>query len=105
MRVQAATECREGDRVPFIPTTNNFNALHYGLSIYDVMKDYKFLKHVIGQFLEDYDPDLFYVPCFFPIDPMEFPGHTAARWPGAYHNLSINTPYQYVDQEFLGDDD
>lgn len=42
MRVKAAIECREGDRVPFVPTTNNFNALHYGVSIYDVMKDYKF---------------------------------------------------------------
>ncbi|SHJ57569.1 uroporphyrinogen decarboxylase family protein [Parasporobacterium paucivorans] len=105
MRVKAAIECREGDRVPFIPTTNNFNALHYGISIYDVMKDYKFLKPAVMKYLEEYDPDLFYTPAFFPIDPMELAQHASARWPGPYYNLPVNTPYQYVDQEFLGDDD
>lgn len=105
MRVKAAIECREGDRVPFIPTTNNFYALHYNVSIYDVMKDFKFLKPVIAKYLEDYDPDLFNTPAFFPIDPLEFAQFKDGRWPGPYYNLPVNTPYQYVDNEFLGDDD
>lgn len=105
MRIKAAIECREGDRVPFIPTMNNFYALHYGVSIYDIMKDYKFLKPVVEKFLKEYDPDLVFTPTFFPIDAMEHAGYNAAKWPGPYYNLPVNTPYQYIDQEFLGDDD
>lgn len=105
MRVKAALELREGDRVPFIPTTNNFNALGYGVSVYDAMKDFSVLTEPFQKYLKQYDPDLVYMPPFFPIDPMETAKHTGARWPGEYHNLPVNTPYQYIDQEFLGDDD
>lgn len=105
MRVKAAVECRQGDRVPFIPTTNNFNAMGYGVSVYDAMKDFSVLTDPFQKYLKQYDPDLVYMPPFFPIDPMETAGHTGARWPGEYHNLPLNTAYQYIDQEFLGDDD
>lgn len=105
MRVKSALELREGDRVPFIPTTNNFNALGYGVTVYDAMKDYSVLTDPFQKYLKQYDPDLVYIPPFFPIDPMETAGHTGARWPGEYHNLPANTAYQYIDQEFLEDDD
>ena len=104
-RVKDALELREGDRVPFIPTTNNFNALGYGVTIYDAMKDLSVLKEPFQKYLKQYDPDLAYIPPFFPIDPMETAEHTGARWPGEYHDLPLDTAYQYIDQEFLGDDD
>lgn len=104
-RVKDAVECREGDRIPFIPTTSNFNALGYGVSIYDVMKDFSLLKKPYHEYLKQYDPDLAFIPPFFPIDPMETAGHTGARWPGEFHGLPHNTPYQFIDKEFLEDDD
>ncbi len=104
-RVKAAVECKEGDRVPFLPTTNNFNALGYGVSIYDVMKDYSLLEKPYMDYLKQYDPDLAFIPPFYPIDPMETAGHTGARWPGEFHGLPHDTAYQYIDEEFLGDDD
>ncbi len=82
MRVKAALDLKEGDRVPFIPTTNNFNATGYGVSIYDAMKDFGVLADPFQRYLKQYDPDLVYIPPFFPIDPMETAGHTSASCPG-----------------------
>jgi hypothetical protein len=69
------------------------------------MTDNKYLIPALDQYLKQYYPDLVYAPTFFPIKPMEFAQYTNARWPGAYHNLPENTPYQYLDKEFLGDDE
>lgn len=104
-RVQAAIDLREGDRVPFMPSHNNFYAYHYGITTKEAMTNILSLREPLIRFLDDYDPDLVYEPCFFPIDAMERIGHNSARWPGAYHDLPDNTPYQYVDQEYLSDDD
>lgn len=104
-RVQAAVNLTEGDRVPFIPTVNNMYALEYGVSIYDAMKDATNLIEPMKMYLRRFDPDLVYSPCFFPVDAMEAAGYTSAKWPGNYYNLPENTPYQYIDCEFLGDDD
>lgn len=105
MRVQTAVACAQPDRVPFIPTTNNFNALHYGVSIEAAMRDNRVLIPAVQQYLKEYDPDLFNTPAFFPIQPMETAGYTNAKWPGPYYGLPENTPYQYVDACYLQDDE
>lgn len=106
-RVMDAVALREGDRVPFVPTVNNFYALHYGITIQDAMTNVLVLKDAIQTYLQEYDPDLVYSPggSFFPIAPMETVGYTNAKWPGAYWNLPENTPYQYIDSSYLGEDD
>ncbi len=104
-RVKTAIACDAPDRVPFIPTTNNFNALHYGVSIEAAMRDNRVLIPAYLQFLKDYDPDYAYMPGFFPIDAMETAGYTNARWPGAYYGLPENTPYQFVDASYLQEDE
>lgn len=93
------------DRIPFIPTMNNFYALSYGVSVYDAMKDNRSMKPVMEQFLDRFKPDLVYVPAFFPIDPMKFAGYQNVKWPGPDFNLPVNTPYQYVDESFLDEDE
>ncbi|MDF2511218.1 MAG: hypothetical protein K0S04_1084 [Herbinix sp.] len=104
-RIQTIVNCGIPDKVPFIPTINNFYAIGYGITIQDAMTDNKCLIPALDQYLKQYYPDLVYAPTFFPIKPMEFAQYTNARWPGAYHNLPENTPYQYLDKEFLGDDE
>lgn len=105
-RVMDAVALTEGDRVPFIPSMNNFYALHYGVTIEDAMTDCRNLSSAMLRYTEDYDPDVVYSPgAFFPIDAMETAGYQNAKWPGKYWNLPENTPYQYIDSSFLGEDD
>ncbi len=105
LRVQAAVNLTEGDRVPFVPSLNNFYAYHYGVTTQDAMHDIFKVKEPVLKYLKDYDPDLVYEPAFFPIEAMELIGHNQARWPGEYYNLPENTPYQYIDHEYITDDD
>ena len=104
-RVQKAVACEVPDRVPFIPTMGNFYATGYGITIQDAMTDISVITDAVDRFLQQYDPDLVYTPDFFPIEPMEFAGHSDARWPGEHFNLPPNTPYQYIDNQYLQDDD
>ncbi|MCF0229126.1 MAG: hypothetical protein HUJ76_05470 [Parasporobacterium sp.] len=105
IRNKTAISLQEPDRVPFMPSMNNFYALHYGVTIEESMKDARSLIKPLRKFCEDYDPDWVWNPVPFPIKPMETIGHKQARWPGAYHNLPANTPYQYVDRSYLSEDD
>ncbi len=104
-RVKTAIALQEPDRVPFFPSFNNYFCLEYGVSIQAAMTDPMTLSEPIKKFLNRYEPDLFYLPPTFPIAPMETSGYTAARWPGPYYGLPENTPYQYVDKQYLQDED
>ena len=103
-RVQAAVSLDKYDRVPFMPSIQNFYALGYDITIYEAMKDLKSIIPAMEKFLKQYDPDLLYAPGFFPIDVMEAAGAKNLRWPGDYWGLPRNTPYQYVDKSFIEDD-
>ena len=105
MRNKTALSLHEPDRVPIMPSMNNFYALHYGVTIEESMTDAKSLIEPLRRFCEDYDPDWVWNPVPFPIKPMETIGHTQARWPGPYYDLPANTPYQYVDKSYLDEDD
>ncbi len=104
-RIQTAVRREKPDRVPFMPTFQNFYALGYDTTIYEAMKDLKSVIPAMEKLLEQYDPDLLYVPGFFPIDVMERAGAKNLRWPGEYWGLPLNTPYQYVDASFIEDDE
>ena len=105
MRVQTAVSLHEPDRVPFIPTWNNFYQLEYGVSFQDSMTDPFTLNAALDHLLDRYEPDLVYMPTVFPIPAMERAGSTQCRFPGPYHNLPADTPYQYIDKQFLQDED
>ena len=104
-RNMTALSLHEPDRVPFMPSMNNFYAMHYGVSIQESMTDAKSLIEPLRRYCADYDPDWVWNPVPFPIKPMETIKHNQARWPGAYWNLPENTPYQYVDKSYLSEDD
>lgn len=104
-RVKKALNLEKPDRVPFMPMVNNYYAMGYGLSVYTAMKDLPSIIPYMEEFCKRYDPDLLYSPTFFPIDVMEQAKSKNHRWPGEYWGLPENTPYQYIDQSFIGDDD
>ena len=104
-RVQTAVALGVPDRVPFIPTFNNYYCLEYGVSIQEAMTRPLALRDALLQVLDRYEPDLVYLPTCFPIPAMEAAGSTAARWPGPHYGLPENTPYQYLDCQYLEDED
>lgn len=105
MRNKTALSLNEPDRVPFMPSMNNFYCLHYGVTIKEMMTHPQSLMEPMARYLKDYDPDWVWNPVPFPIKPMETIGSNQCRWPGEYWNLPDDTPYQYVDKEFLTEDD
>lgn len=104
-RNMTALSLHEPDRVPFMPSMNNFYCLHYGVTVREMMTHPQSLMEPLQKYLKDYDPDWVWNPIPFPIKPMETVGSNQCRWPGPYWDLPDNTPYQYVDKEFLTEDD
>lgn len=104
MRVAQAVALQTPDRVPFIPSLNNFLSLEYGVSIQDAMRDPLSLLAPLDRFLDRYEPDLANLPPCFSIQAMERSQFTAGRWPGLM-GLPENTPYQYIDHQYLQDED
>ena len=70
-RNMTALSLHEPDRVPFMPSMNNFYAMHYGVSIQESMTDAKSLIEPLRRYCADYDPDWVWNPVPFPIKPME----------------------------------
>lgn len=105
-RVEMAKALVEPDRVPFMPSMNNFYVYHYNkTTVKEWMEDCHSIIPSMDQYLKDYNPDLVWTPGMFPKNAMEIIGSNQCRWPGEYWNLPDNTAYQYVDKSFLGDDD
>ena len=105
-RIKKAAALSEPDRVPFMPSMNNFYVYHYDMiTVKQWMEDCTTIIPSMQRYLADYDPDLVWTPVMFPSKAMERIGSVQCRWPGEYWNLPDNTAYQYVDKSFLDDDD
>ena len=105
MRVDMAVALQEPDRVPFIPTWNNFYQLEYNVSFGDSMRDPMTTKAALDHVLDRYEPDLVYLPTTFASKAMDRAGALYSRFPGDFHKLGDEIPYQYIDHQFLQDED
>ena len=105
MRIQQAVALTEPDRVPFIPTWNNFYQLEYGVSFGASMRDPFTLNQALDHVLDRYEPDLVYLPTVFPSLAMDRARSLCARFPGEMYGLGDEVPYQYIDKQFLQDED
>ena len=105
MRLQQAVALTEPDRVPFVPTWNNFYQLEYGVSFGESMRDPFTLNAALDHVMDRYEPDLLYMPTVFPSLPMDRAGARNSRFPGEFHKLGDEVPYQYIDKQFLQDED
>lgn len=105
MRVDQTVALQEPDRVPFIPTWNNFYQLEYNVSFGESMRDPMTLMPAVDHVMDRYEPDLLYLPTTFPSPAMNRAGALYSRYPGEFHNLGDEIPYQYLDKQFLADED
>ena len=105
MRLEQAVALQEPDRVPFVPTWNNFYQLEYGVSFGESMRDPFTLNAALDHVMDRYEPDLLYMPTVFPSLAMNRAGAKYSRFPGEFHKLGDEVPYQYLDQQFLQDED
>ena len=60
IRVQTAVSLQQPDRVPFVPTFNNFYPLEYGVSIQEGMTNPLSLMDALDKVIDRYEPDLLY---------------------------------------------
>lgn len=104
-RIRTSIALSEPDRVPFMPCLNNYCVYASGLNMREVMLNPLCAEGALRTFMQEFSPDLLNVPGFFPIPPMETSGFSAARWPGPYFGLPDDTPYQYLDRQYLEDED
>jgi len=104
-RLDCALNLREPDRVPFAPKMSLFYTTAYGISAYDIMKDFRLARPGIKSYVDEFDPDLVWPPAVYPIDPLEALGTTMLRWPGPTHGLPLNSSFQHLDNTYLLDDE
>ncbi len=104
-RLETAVSLTEADRVPFVPKVSGFLGLGYGISYYDIMKDFRNVQPGVLQYVKDYDPDLTWVPSFFPIDPLNALDAQTIRWPGPKHSLPLDSSFQCLDGTYMEDDE
>ena len=104
-RLDAVINLDTPDRVPFAPKVGLYCCYNYGVSAYDVMKDYRNAEPAVRAYLKDLDPDLAWTPPVYPIDPLEALGSNVIRWPGPEHKLPLNSSFQHLDDTYLEDEE
>jgi hypothetical protein len=104
-RVSDAIALKKPDRVPISPKIGTYYARAYGISVYEAMKDIRNIEPGVVSFLNDFKPDYFQSPAFYPIDPLEQLDPVYIKWPGPKHGLPLDSSYQILDGTFLEDDE
>ncbi len=105
MRLGAAVNLQEPDRVPFVPQIGNFYCLGYDVSLKDGMTDFTSVYPAIDKYLADVQPDLFNSPPVFPIPPMARLDAQYFDWPGKKPEYGDNFIYQMHDHCFLEEEE
>lgn len=99
-----AMHLRVPDCVPVIPIIQAFPMYYAGITIQESMEDISKAAEAWDKFLADFDPDMTQGPLLsLPARVMERLDLRWFRWPG--HGLPANTMYQFVEGEFMKDDE
>jgi hypothetical protein len=104
-RLADALSLKEPDMVPLAPKVGMYYGTAYGISYYDIMMDIRNAIPGLKLFLDQFEPDLVWLPVVYPIPPMEALGANYIKWPGPSHNLPLTSPYQVLDGTYVYDDE
>lgn len=100
-RVQDAVQLKEPDYVPFAPGVGNYFSRGYDISIYASMKDLRTVLPGIRGFLEDFSPDLGWVPGYYPTDAVELLECISIKCPGPGSGLDMESSFQMDDHALM----
>ncbi len=89
-------------RVPVNTLCGYFVGKHSGLSKKEFMYDYEKAAAAVKKFHDDFEPD-YQVGAVAPARVFEKLGLNLVQWPGGA--LSDETPWQYVEGEYMGEDE
>ena len=100
-RVADAAALKEPDRVPVIPVMEAFPVFYGGVTIKEIMYDYRRGEAAYDKFFTDFKPDLGWDPIMFsPAKALEILGINWYRWPGNGID-DDNVMYQFIEDEYM----
>jgi len=97
-----AIQLKKPARVPVTTSTGYFVGKHSGLTKKQSMTEYEKVAAAIVKYHEDFMPD-FQTSSVAPAGVFEALGLNLVDWPGK--NLSDDTPWQYVEAEYMREDE
>jgi len=104
-RVDAATALTEGDRVPLAPKLAFFYGSAYGIPSYATLMDVRNSIPGIKAYMEEFDADIVWPPAVYPGMASLALGSEFLKLPGFEHGIGLNESYQYLDGEYLYEDE
>jgi hypothetical protein len=104
-RVHDAVQLKEPDRVPVTCHSGFFPALYAGITCEEAMYDMDKLMAAWTKFLQDFEPDMVDNPFStrFLGSVLDTLDYKQLKWAG--HGLGQNAPYQFLDDEYMRDDE
>lgn len=102
-RIHDAMQLRQPDRVPLMMSIGYMLAELGGITKQELLEDPAKAQELLEKAALDFQPDSIHGP--FPSDPTPhlILGDRMTAWPG--HGLSPNTQYQFVENEFMKEDE
>ena len=102
-RIQDAMRLKQPDRVPLMMSIGYMLADMGGISKQELLEDTAKAQELLEKAALDFQPDSIHGP--FPADPTPhlILGDRMTAWPG--HGLAANTQYQFVESEFMKEDE
>jgi hypothetical protein len=99
-RIIDVIRLKKPDRVPAVPIMGTFPAFYAGITIQEALYDYAKMADASRQFMRDFDPDVNAMGGgFMPGPAFEMLDYRMVKWAG--HGVKNNTPYQYVETEYM----
>jgi hypothetical protein len=99
-RLIAVIRLQKPDRVPAAPIIGTFPAFYSGITVQDALYDYEKLVQANYKYVTDFNPDVNgFGSGFVPGKALELLDYRLVKWAG--HGVKSNTPYQYLESEYM----
>ena len=104
-RIQTTRALSEPDRVPLAPKLGFFYGSAYGIPSYASLTDVRNCIPGVKAYMEEYQPDMVWPPAVYPGLASLALGSEFLKLPGFEHGIGINESFQYLDGEYLHEDE
>ncbi len=103
-RIINVIRLKKPDRVPAVPIMGVFPAFYAGITVQEGLYNYEKMAAANRKFVMDFNPDVNAVGSgFVPGKALELLDYRMVKWAG--HGVKENTPYQYMEAEYMRTDE